>query len=136
MLPHLAMEAIEELTTILSSKPAGFPSASNLPEIDLFGRRTRLLLIGEPYLVRANAASELRLRTGPSPRLADFLAHLRAAPADAAANLKIMISMEPACWLFMARTDGLKLSNPLVVAGDLAQDRDILASSMNDWLCG
>jgi hypothetical protein len=46
LLPTVAM--IGEFETLLSSRRAGLIAAAGLPELELFGQRTRLLLVGEP----------------------------------------------------------------------------------------
>ncbi len=88
------------------------------------------------YLGGRQAISEMRLRVASSAHLAALLAHLRAAPASHAdANLKILVSLQPACWLFRTRCHGLDLANPMIVAADLAQTGDALGRDMDSWLC-
>lgn len=48
MLLRPAMATIDEFETLLSSGPADLIAAASLPELELFGRRTRLLLVPEP----------------------------------------------------------------------------------------
>lgn len=87
------------------------------------------------YLSRQQATSELRLRIAPSTHLSDLLTHLRAAQAaEANANLKIMIAMETASWLFRGNADGLNIANPLIVAADLTRSGDPMAADMTAWL--